>query len=95
MPQINHHISNSLERVVHLTYSFKPKKQALELILPCEDPLDRSKPLLENLWAENTLASSFRVLSIAFVLVDVRDHATIENCFPIGTTVVYSIKANN
>jgi hypothetical protein len=95
MSQINHYISKSLECVVHLTYSFKSKKQALELILPCEDPLDGSKPLFENVWAEKTLASSLGVFPIAFVLVDVRNHAAIENCLPIGTTVVYSIKANN
>ena len=95
MSQINHYISKSLECVVHLTYSFKSKKQALELILPCEDPLDGSKPLFENIWAEKTLASSLGVFPIAFVLVDVRNHAAIENCLPIGTTVVYSIKANN
>jgi hypothetical protein len=43
VPEIDHRIDRSLECVMHLTETIEAKQQLVELVVPGEHPLDRTK----------------------------------------------------
>jgi hypothetical protein len=48
MPQIDHRVGESLERVVDLAQVLEAKQKAAELVLPGKDTFDGPKALLED-----------------------------------------------
>jgi hypothetical protein len=65
-----------------LLHVFKTQEQPLELILPRKGPINTGSQYMDG-GIEQTLSSSFRVLSIARILFDVGDHAGIEDALAI------------
>ena len=68
MPQIDHRVRESLERVVDLAQVLEAKQKAAELILPGKDTLDGPKALLEDGRIEVLLAAPLRRFTSARVL---------------------------
>ena len=75
--------------------SFKSDKQSFKLVLPSEYTLDCMKPFLENLFIEQSLATSFCFLAIAIIWGDIWLHPCIINLLSISSTIVYSIKTHD
>jgi hypothetical protein len=60
VPQINHRVGESFERVVDLTQVLEAKQQAAELVLPGKDTFDGPKALLEDSRIKALLAAPLR-----------------------------------
>jgi len=80
---------------MQLAQSFEPQQQTPELILPSEHALDGVEPLFENGGVEDRLAAPLGGFSSAWIRVDVRNHAAIENRFAIYPAIVDAIQADN
>src|SRR5208283_3147647 len=66
-----------------------------ELIFPTEHALDGIEPFFENGGVEERLAASFGCFSTARIRVDIGNHSTIENGFPVRSAIVDAIQADN
>ena len=95
VPQIDHRISQRFECVVDFADKFESKQQALELVFPGKHALDGAKALIENRGIEKRFAASLGGFSTAGIRVDIWDHPTIENGFPVGSTIIDAIQAHN
>src|SRR5580692_11188616 len=95
VPEIDHRIGESLERVVQPTDAFEAKQQPAELVLPSKYPLDRAEALLEDGRLEDRLAAPLGLLSAARVGVDVGNHAAVEDRFAVDPAVVDTIKTDD
>ena len=78
---------------MQLAQSFEPQQQTPELILPPEYALDGVEPLFENGGVEDRLAAPLGGFCAAWIRVDVRNHAAIENRFAIYPAIVNAIQA--
>ena len=95
IPKVDHRVSQNLKCVMQLAQSFEPQQQTPELILPSEYALDGVEPLFENGGVEDRLAAPLGGFSAAWIRVDVRNHAAIENRFAIYPAIVDAIQADN
>ena len=95
VPQVDHRVCENFEGIMQLTYAFKPKQQATELVLPTKHALDRVESLFENGGVEKRLAASLGGFSPAWIGVDVGDHAAIENCFAVLPAIIDAIQADD
>ncbi len=93
--QIDHRISQGLERVVQLTEAIESKQQAPELVFPAKHTLNGMEPLFENGGVEKRFPTSLGGFSTAGIRVGIWDHPAIENGFPVGSTIIGAIQAHN
>ena len=88
VPEIDHCVSEGLERVMHPADAFEAQQEPAELVLPGKYSLDRPKALFEDGWLEDRLAAPLRLLSAARIGVDVGNHAAIEDGLAVSPAVV-------
>src|SRR6266436_8084262 len=81
-PQIDQSVRQQLHPIVSLLNVLKTQEQPLEFVLPRKGSLDTASQCMDS-FIEEPLASSLGGLAIARVFFDVRNHASIEDHFPI------------
>jgi hypothetical protein len=82
LPHIDQGVCQQFQAKMPLLNVFKTKKHALEFILPRKCPIDTGSQGM-NRFVEQPLSSPLRVLSIARILLDIGDHARIENALTV------------
>ena len=93
--QVDHRVGQGLEGVMNIADDLKTSQHATKLVLPGEHALNGAKALLEDGRTEQTLGSALGGLSATRVLIDVGDHATVEDRFTVGLAIVDTIKTDN
>src|SRR5919206_4448004 len=71
--------------------TFKTQQQSFELVLPGKGPLD-THPQRMDRCVEEAFASALRGLTVAWVLFDVGDHASVENTLAIRPRVKAAVE---
>ncbi len=73
----------------------EPYKKPFELILPCENSLYGSKPLIKNRKIKHRLATPLGLLPVPLIRLDVGFHARIEDFFAVCMAIIDSIKTHS
>src|ERR1035437_7535405 len=93
--QVDHRVGQGLEGVMNIADDLKTSQHATKLVLPGEHALNGAKALLEDGRTEQALGSALGGLSATRVLIDVGDHATVEDRFTVGLAIVDTIQTDN
>jgi len=91
LAQIHQRIRHQLHAVVSLLDVFKTQQQPLELIFPGKGPFDPHPQRMDRC-VEEAFASTLGHLAVARILLDVGDHAGIENALPIARGIKAAIE---
>jgi hypothetical protein len=89
LPHIDQGVRHQFHAKMSLLHVCKTQEEPLELIFPGKGPIDLRPQRMDG-GIEQTLAPALHVLSMARILCDVWDHASIEDTL----TVVRGIKAS-
>jgi class 3 adenylate cyclase len=82
LTQIDHRIPQQLHPIVALLDAFKAEQQPLELIFPRKGPLDPHASCVHGS-VEEAFAPTLGVLAVAWILLDIREQARVDNALAI------------
>ncbi len=89
--QIHQRVGQQLYAIVPLLDTFKAQQQPLELIFPRKGPLDTHASRMDS-GVEQPLTPAPDTLTVAGILLDIGDHARIENALPIVRRIKATIE---
>src|SRR6266851_3314700 len=89
--QIQQRVSHQLHAIVPLLDAFKSEQESLELVFPRKGPFDPHPQRMDG-FVEQPLAPALGRLAVAGMLLDVGDHARMENTLPIVRRIKATIK---
>ena len=76
------------------TDPFKPYEKPLELVFPCENSFYGAETFFKNRKIEHRLASTFGLLPVPLIGLDVGFHARIEDLLAVCMAIIDAIKAH-
>ena len=91
LPHIDQGVRQQFHAKMSLLPVFKPQEQPLELVLPRKGPIHTGSQGMDG-FVEQTRSSSLRVLSMTRILLNVGDHAGVENALAIVRGIKTSVE---
>src|ERR1035437_4258142 len=95
MAQVDHRVGQGLEGIVDVADELVANQHTTKLILPSKHAFDGAKALFEDGRAEHALGSALGGLPDTRVLVDVGNHATVEDCLSVHLAIVGTVQADD
>jgi hypothetical protein len=91
LPHIDQGVCHQFHAKMSLLNMFNRQEEPLEFIFPCKGPIDLRPQRMDG-GIDQTLSPALHVLSIARILFDVRDHASIEDTLAIVRGIKASVE---
>ena len=91
LPHIDQGVRQQFHGKMSLLQVFKTKQHPLELVLPRKGPIHTGSQGMDG-FVEQTLPSSLRLLSMTRILLNVGDHAGVENTLAIVRGIKTSVE---
>ena len=95
MAQVDHRVGQRFEGIVDIGDELVANQHTTKLVLPGEHAFDGAKALLEDGHTERTFGAALGGLSVARVLIDVGNHAPVEDRFAVDLAVVDAVQADD
>jgi len=95
MPQVDHRVGQRFKGIVDLGDELVANKNAPKFILPSKYTFDGAKTFLEDIRAEYALGSALGGLPATWVLINVGNHAAVEDRLAIGLAIVDAVQADD
>ena len=95
MAQIDHRVGQGLEGIVDIGYELIANENTTEFVLPGEHAFDCAKAFFEDGRTEHSLGAALGRLPVTRVLIDVGNHATVEDRFAVDLAIVDAVQTDD